>query len=304
MRMTTAEFIEKARKVHGEKYDYSLTLYVRSSDKVKIVCPEHGVFEQRANDHLQGANCHVCGDESRTKTKSWTTATYIEKVRKVHGDKYDYSKTVYKNARSKVEIICPEHGVFKQGAYTHLRGGKCNDCSKRKRYSTATYIEQARKVHSDKYDYSKTVYSHSKSKVKIVCPEHGVFEQRASAHIDGAGCAVCKLSTGELIVEKYLKEKKIKFETQKTFKKCKDRHVLPFDFYLPDFNLCIEYHGAQHYRFVEYFHKTHKRFELSQRRDQIKRDFCKQEKINLLEISYKDKDKNKIKDIIKKYLKI
>lgn len=180
----TKIFIEKARKVHGDKYDYSKVEYVNSSTKVIIICPEHGEWTTKPSNHLNSKNCPKC--QGRNKT----TEEFIEEAKKVHGDKYDYSKTIYNGSDKFVTIICPIHGEFKQRANGHLRGGGCLKCIGRNK-STEEYIQQARKVHNDKYDYSKVNYVKGLRKITIICPEHGEFQQSAIAHLRGAGCKMC-----------------------------------------------------------------------------------------------------------------
>lgn len=138
-RLTIQEFIEKAQRVHGGKYDYSRTIYVDSRTKVAIVCPEHGEFEQLASSHLSGNGCPCCARvwsdehkqnlrESSRKSRGMTTEEWIEKAKAVHGDKYDYSQTIYVNQRTNVKIVCPIHGVFEQKADSHIRGYGCRLC--------------------------------------------------------------------------------------------------------------------------------------------------------------------------------
>ena len=133
------EFINKARQLHGMKYDYTEVEYVNSRTKVKIICPKHGVFEQLPSSHLQGNGCPKCAREwsdehrrhhaeSSRKSRGMTTEEWITRAREVHGDKYDYSRTIYVNQRTDVEIICPVHGVFTQKADSHLRGNGCRFC--------------------------------------------------------------------------------------------------------------------------------------------------------------------------------
>ena len=129
IRNTTENFIKKARKVHGDKYDYSKVECNGSSDKVTIICPIHGEFKQVVNDHLNGNGCQECGKEIVWKKRSRiTTEEWIKKAQNVHGDKYDYSKVVYTRNRDKVCIICPKHGEFWQKANQHLSGSGCPRC--------------------------------------------------------------------------------------------------------------------------------------------------------------------------------
>lgn len=113
---TTGSFIEQAKTVHQNKYDYSQVQYVTSSKKVKIVCPEHGVFEQTPNKHLSGRGCPICG-RNRTKVGK---DEFIARARRVHGDKYDYSNVVYCRSDQPVEIVCPIHGSFMQTPHDHI----------------------------------------------------------------------------------------------------------------------------------------------------------------------------------------
>lgn len=158
--MTTQEFIEKAILVHGNKYDYSRTEYVVSRKKVIIICPEHGEFLQSPTSHLQGNGCPKCAriwtDEHREnlqkssrRSRGMTTSEWIERAKSVHGDKYDYSQTVYVNQRTNVKIICPVHGLFEQKADSHLRGYGCRLCgfeSENHNFSHKWSDEQRRKI--------------------------------------------------------------------------------------------------------------------------------------------------------------
>jgi hypothetical protein len=174
-KLTTEEFIEKAKEKHGDTYDYSLVEYVNSSTKVKIICKEHGEFEQIPASHLYGIGCSKCG-----KSYNFTTDEYIERARKKHGDKYDYSKVNYINCSSNIIIICKKHGEFKQNTKHHLNGSNCPKCVGRHQYTADEFIKKAKEKHEDKYDYSLTEYKTAKDKVKIICKKHGIFEQNST----------------------------------------------------------------------------------------------------------------------------
>ena len=128
-RSTTEEFIQRAKAIHGDKYDYSLIDYKNNKTKVKIICPIHGIFEQTPLCHLSGNNCPQCSSLENGKNQSFTNIEFIERAKEMHGDKYDYSLVDYKNAHNKVRIICKKHGVFEQLAYRHLDGSGCPSCS-------------------------------------------------------------------------------------------------------------------------------------------------------------------------------
>lgn len=190
-KVTTQDFIDRARAVHGDKYGYAFSVYQSSREKVMIHCPEHGIFEQKANNHLKGNGCPGCFG-----TKKHTNESFIEKAVEIHGHKYDYSLVEYSGTHSKVTIICKEHSVFEQSPASHLGGKGCPKCkgvaaSKAKRSTTEEFTEKARKLHGDRYDYSLVDYVNAATKVKIVCPEHWVFFQTPTSHLQGSGCPGC-----------------------------------------------------------------------------------------------------------------
>ena len=133
-RFTKDEFVNRARKVHGDKYDYSKVVYVNASTKVKIVCPTHGVFLQRPFAHFYGQGCPNCVKDNMWTTlrHKRTTKEFIDEANKIHGSKYDYSKTDYTHSLEKVIITCPVHGDFLQYPFTHLKGQGCPSCAKSK----------------------------------------------------------------------------------------------------------------------------------------------------------------------------
>ena len=124
-RLTTGEFILRARKVHGDKYNYSLTDYQNARSTVTIVCSTHGEFEQTPNNHLSGSACSKCSGTN----KKITTDEFIKRARKVHGNKYNYSESDYNGAFKKLTIICPIHGTFEQKPSVHTHGSGCHKCA-------------------------------------------------------------------------------------------------------------------------------------------------------------------------------
>jgi very-short-patch-repair endonuclease len=188
---TTAQFIEDAVKVHGERYDYSLVEYVNSAKKVKIICKEHGVFEQEAAQHIKGISCAACSGNLKLNTGS-----FILKANKVHKGIFDYSLVEYKTGGSRVKIICKIHGVFEQKAASHLNGVGCKGCYNQRRGQSQKstnneFIERAINIHNDKYEYSNVIYTTANTKVEIICKQHGPFMQVASSHLAGKGCSKC-----------------------------------------------------------------------------------------------------------------
>lgn len=292
-RLTTEIFIKRSILKHGKRYDYSLIKYKNAHSKVKIICPIHGVFEQIANDHLNGSNCPLCKNR-------YTTKIFIEKSKLKHGNKYDYSLVNYVDNKTKVEIICPIHGVFEQLPLSHLSGHNCRMCfNDSKLLSIDDYIKKSNLIHDNKYDYSLVKYNNKNDFIKIICPIHGVFEQNRLNHHKGIGCPLCSTSSiGELHIQKFLIKSNIIFIKEKRFNDCRYKYPLPFDFYLPEYNTCIEFDGIQHFEPIEYF-GGEKNFIYIQRCDRIKNNFCLDNNINLLRIKYKDNIIDKLNKILK-----
>ncbi len=195
-RLTTSEFIEKAKLVHGDSYDYSQTNYVTSRIKLSIICPIHGVFYQKANGHLNGRGCDCCGPIKAGKSRRLLTSEFIEKAKLVHGDSYDYFKVTYATTHKKVKIICPIHGVFEQTPAMHLSGRGCKKCGlvntiEKIRLSSAEFICKAQVKHGSRYDYSAVNYINSVTKVVIICSIHGSFDQSPDSHYRCGGCPKC-----------------------------------------------------------------------------------------------------------------
>lgn len=184
-KLTQEEFINKCINAHGNKYDYTKTVFTNSRDKVVITCPIHGDFMQKANEHVRGHGCPYCGG-----TKKLNTELFIQRAKEIHGDKYDYSETQYINSNTKIKIICKKHGIFEQLPFSHLNNSGCPKCSGRCG-NTEDYISKAKEVHGNKYDYSKVEYKNNNDLITIICPIHGDFEQRAVKHLIGHGCPKC-----------------------------------------------------------------------------------------------------------------
>lgn len=185
-KLTTEDFIVKAKVTHGDRYDYSLAKYTRTHDNLIIICKEHGPFEQAPANHYKGKGCPICGG-----SKPHTIESFIKSSQSVHGSKYDYSKVQYTNNKAQIIIICPDHGPFTQIATLHLKGHGCPACAGCKRHDTESFISKAREVHGDKYDYSKAIYKSSHTPLKVICSEHGEFSQIPTNHFSGNGCPEC-----------------------------------------------------------------------------------------------------------------
>jgi len=287
---SVGDFTTKAEKIHGGYYDYSLVKYSTLKDKIKIICPAHGIFKQSANSHLAGRGCRDCYFESLKSNRD----EFIIKSNKKHNDRYNYSLVKYLGAHEKVKIICSIHEVFEQTPSNHISGAGCLKCSLNKTQSTIQQMVcKSKLVHGERYDYSLVEDIGTKRKVKIICPTHGVFEQTMDSHMRGRGCPKCRSSHGEREVRKVLEKNYIVFKEQKTFDDCvnkKTNRKLPFDFYLPNYNVCIEFDGIQHVKMKSFGEKKEDKrngnFLKTKNNDKIKNNYCKNKEINLLRIKH------------------
>ncbi len=188
-------FIQKATKKHGNKYNYELVNYINKYTKINIICFNHGSFFQKPDDHLQGKGCLQCGLISSKKKQRKTTEDFIKKSKEMHGDKYLYDKSIYLNNKTKVIIICKNHGEFEVLPKDHYRFN-CQKCGyeengKKHALSNEGFIEKAKKIHGNKYDYSNCAYSPTNKHIKIICLIHGIFIQNSNSHLLGFGCKKC-----------------------------------------------------------------------------------------------------------------
>jgi hypothetical protein len=244
--------------------------------------------------------------------KRLTTEEFIEIAKEVHGNIYDYNKVEYKNTDTKVCIICKEHGEFWQTPYKHTKREQgCPKCGaaksktytvqrnklklhKKPKMSQEEFLQKCKEVHGNRYDYSKAEYKGSKEKVCIICKEHGEFWQIPKNHyINKCGCPICNESKGEKEIAEILTKANITFERQKTFTDCRNKKELPFDFYLPNYNLLIEYDGEQHFTARGFI--SEKKLKKTQKCDVLKNLYCnKNNSPELLRISYTDNIKESL----------
>lgn len=209
-----------------------------------------------------------------------------------HANKFDYSLVFFKNIKDYISIICPEHGVFKQRVDVHLKGDGCKKCYLTKRgiidrLTQNEFLLKAKEMHGETYNYDATIYIKHNEVLDIICKTHGSFKQQAQSHLNGAGCPICRESKGERNIREFLLENNIKFIRQHKFPNCRNMRPLPFDFYLPQNNICIEYHGIQHYEPVKYFGGNN-RFINQEINDRIKLNYCIDNNINLIIVKYNE----------------
>jgi predicted nucleic acid-binding Zn-ribbon protein len=217
--LATKEFIERAKAIHGERYDYSRSRYTGSDNKLIIICREHGPFRQSPYNHTSSrlkCGCPRCAARRRADVQIANAAReFIQRARARHGDRYDYSKVSYKSAHSKVLIGCPLHGDFWQKADSHIRQSGCPKCGVllcarlKIEQASNTFVAKAQKVHGHKYDYSETRYLASREKVVIRCRKHGPYLQTPNHHLNGDGCPCCHRDSLRSQFTKSLSEKAV-----------------------------------------------------------------------------------------------
>ncbi|CEP62771.1 uncharacterized protein LALA0_S06e03422g [Lachancea lanzarotensis] len=416
---TNAEFIKECNAKHAGFYDYSITKYTIWNAKIKYICPNHGIQEQRANDHRRGGGCGKCGREKTKKAFLYDTQKFIQVSNRIHNSQYDYSNVVYSSYLESVSIRCKLHGEFVQVAGHHLSGHGCPKCGNiscrnrgkpSKMLTRTMFLRLARETHGGIYDYTSMIYKQKRTGVSIICKSHGPFvclpdkhlkgvgcptcvffdafvatasalypgkfeydrssyknsktkmritcqahgdfwqqpgdhirkrsafhcyicfleskritrdefiarskvihgsaygyddvvlgstlndfvtifcnkcqkhfSQRAVNHLQGNGCATCCESQHEKKIRAWLETTTHVFEQQKSFPGLRHMQPLKCDFYLPQYNLVIEFDGIQHFEPVKMF-GGEERFAINQTRDQIKNEYCVAHRINLLRL--------------------
>lgn len=279
------DFIFKANLIHGTNFCYDLVNYTNNKNNVDIICYIHGIFKQSPKAHtVQKQGCPKCKKNYKLDNK-----TFIQKANIVHNNKYDYSLVDYVNAKTKVKIICNIHGVYEQNPYNHI-GKKygCPKCANNKKLTKEEFIIKANNIHNSLYNYNEIEYVNSNTKIKIYCLKcEKYYYQTPNSHLCGeSGCPKCKLSKGELKIKKILSEKNIAYIQQHKFENCRYKKHLIFDFYLPEYNTCIEYDGIQHFSVRSYWEGNENELLKIQKRDKIKNEFCESNKIRLIRIKY------------------
>ena len=198
---------DRFREIHNDKYDYSKSIYINTKTKIEVSCKKHGtIFWIAPNHHLNGkTGCYSCRKERRQPELE---SEFLRKVKEVHPH-YDYSKVTYTNSINKVTIICPIHGEFLIRPTHLVRGQRCTKCAdiavgEKNILPFKTFLNKAREVHGDRYDYIEESYRGTSKKIDIICKLHGIFTQPASDHLWGHGCPHC---ANMLKHKKYHKDK-------------------------------------------------------------------------------------------------
>jgi len=317
---TSREFFKIAEEIHGDEFDYSNTDYTDSVTRIKIIHKKCGkeVFVY-PHDHIskkRRSGCKFCKREEVAKKQRKTFFEFVDSAQKIHGNKYDYSLVDYKNNKTKIKIFCNIcKNIFEQTPQNHAGKSRkyktgCPKCAARKksldnRLGNKRFINKAKSIHGDNFNYSLINYKNNRVKIDIICNEClTVFSQIPLNHIskyNTNGCPDCYSSTREKIIMNWLDRNKIRYKKEKTFDTCKNpetNYKLRFDFYLEDFGVLLEHHGKQHFKLVKHFSKTKKGLEELQKRDLIKKNWAKENGFKYFMIAYDEDIIKRMEEII------
>lgn len=294
-RKTIKDIEEESIRIYGDVFDFSQAIYKNATTKMTIIHKPCGKsFTRSANQHISNKrSCPHC-----SKTKKLTPDILLDRLSKLYENKFIFPDLNYKNRRTKIKIMCLECGhifyrtpmsLFNQANYCP----KCLD----KVTDTESFIKTAQQLYGDKFDYSKSLYVNCNIPILIKCNECGQwFSKKSNNHLNRGTCPYHKMSKGERNIKLFLDTFDINYKQQERFVECKNIIQLPFDFSLKDINgnliSLIEFQGAQHFKPVNFGgigdDVALENFEQVKFRDKIKKKYCVDNNIPLLEITYKD----------------
>lgn len=198
IKLNIDDVIERFKFIHNNEYGYcNITSYKNKTEKLEIVCKQHGSFFQSAHSHWNGSGCPKCSNSKISKSKEYTQEEALNKFRSVHQDIYDYSAVTYNGCGNHIYVICKKHGTFKVRPCDHWNGRGCPKCGRLKaaestKLSFDEVIEKFKLKHGNLYDYSNVVYKDCATKVQIKCNKHNImFSQMPYNHWNGQGCPLC-----------------------------------------------------------------------------------------------------------------
>lgn len=291
LRITKDEFIKRSNVIHKNKYIYTeVEDFTTNKDYVTIICPKHGKFRQTVSAHLTGRGCKKCANDLVGDSKRSNLKDVLNKVKEIHGDIYDLSNvTKYTNTHDEISVICHKHGEFKTTFHNLLIGYKCPKCAyemrgEKLRMSENEFKKRGAIIHNNKYIYDNVVYVDYYTEVDIICPIHGIFKQTPFKHLHTLGCPMCKQSSMENEVMKFLNEHGIVSNKQQMFDWLKDKNNMSLDFYLPKYNAAIECQGIQHFESVDFFGGKEV-FLKTIERDKLKKQLCEEHGIKMFYFS-------------------
>lgn len=311
-RKSPEKFIEECKKVWGNRYIYEKTNYIDCETKVIVTCPIHGDFETRPADFLRKHGCPKCKGVKTSilnkKIHRWTLEDFINKSKLLYDNLFDYSKVIYVNNRTKVLIhsnllnedflITPNHFLAYEVPKKYLGLSKYETGKLNKEI----FIQRAKLIYGNKYDYSKVEYIDVNTKVCIICPIHGEFWQTPTNHLwNREECPNCNKSKGEQLISYILDKLKYEYTSQYPIQIETNKYKIDFCLIINNKLIFIEYNGIQHYEPVDIFGGEEKFYNYQIPRDNTLKEYCKNNDIILLTYKY-NIPFNELESIIKKDL--
>ena len=302
-------YLTELKKVFDGVYDSNKTIFYHVTN-IHIFCEEHGYFSKDFTSLKRGYGCPKCKSNKKTSGVRKDTASFIKVAKDIHGDKFNYKHVDYTHGNKAVSIYCNTcKSDFLQKPRTHLSGKGCPTCSLVKnrlpklynRISVEDLSVKCNLIFNNSLDFTDSELTTANEKVTVFCKKCGTYFKQYKGHlVRGVGCQKCskaeKESKPEKLISKLLDELNVLYEREVGFEGCVYKNALKFDFYLPIINTCIEYQGEQHYKPVGVF-GGETAFKLQQIKDDIKRKYCQENQIRLIEIKYDDDIESKIKEI-------
>lgn len=278
-------------RIKSENFVIGL-FYNDKSETYIFNCKKHGHYKKTPMKIRQNnLNCPVCSRKTKKTIEYYQSLINERKLGK--NNLTIKSDEKYLTVSNEYVINCELHGDFRRKLQNFISNPNCSKCPSNLSDTVDEFILKAEKIHGNLYDYSRVNYINNFSEIIIVCPEHGEFKCQPRNHTSyGRGCpkcAKCNMSNGEKRIKVILDNRNINYETQKTFDGCKNISKLRFDFYLPEYNMAIEYNGEQHYKPIAYFgdkESSLERYKYINNNDKIKIEFCLKNNIKLLVIPY------------------
>ena len=285
-RKTPEEYIKECKE---NKLDLPIEKYINTRTKIKHMCKKGHIYSQRPADHLKGDGCRICSGNKKKNPEE-----YLKECKEKG---LDLPVEDYVNATTKINHICSKGHIYPQTPNSHLYGQGCPKCSGNMRKSHEDYYNECKE---SKLDLPIERYVNIGTKIKHKCKYNHIYSQRPADHLRSIGCPLCSESHGEKFIRNYLDKHNIKYEPQKRFHDLKDKQPLSYDFYLPNYNILIEYQGIQHFESVSFNGKDYTDLDKQKRHDNLKRAYAKDNGYRLLELHYSLDTQDKVDKYLKR----
>lgn len=289
--------------IEDKNYKLLSEEYINNRTKLKLQCPKGHIFDMCFSNFKTGQRCPICAKENNLKRIQSQRLKYEDVKKYIESQGDELLSTEYISAREKLKIKCKEGHIYDTRWDNYKTGYRCPTCgiqkSSDKQKHSYEYVKNFIEMYGD--ELLSDQYIHSHAKLKIKCKKGHIYDTAFTNYQSGSRCPICKISHGENNIKNILDKYEIDYIQQYKFKDCKFKRQLPFDFYLPDYNILIEYDGEQHFIVKEHF-GGYEGFIDIKIRDTIKDIYCKDNNIKLIRIPYYNK--NNLENILIKELKI